>query len=105
MGQFHRCRSFSSAHHVDTSVWQWVGSPSFPCSDCPVLRTRGGWAGGHRSWLRLLGAAPGHVATDFNNFRGTRSPEQGAEVAIRLSTLPSDGPSGAVFEDHTQLAW
>jgi NAD(P)-dependent dehydrogenase (short-subunit alcohol dehydrogenase family) len=55
--------------------------------------------------IKVNGAAPGHVATDFNNFRGTRSPEQGAEVAIRLSSLPCDGPSGAVFEDHTQLAW
>jgi NAD(P)-dependent dehydrogenase (short-subunit alcohol dehydrogenase family) len=55
--------------------------------------------------IKVNGAAPGHVATDFNNFRGTRSPEQGAAVAIHLATLPSDGPTGAVFEDHTQLAW
>jgi NAD(P)-dependent dehydrogenase (short-subunit alcohol dehydrogenase family) len=55
--------------------------------------------------IKVNGAAPGHVATDFNNFRGTRSPEQGAAVAIRLSTLPADAPTGAVFEDHTQLAW
>lgn len=55
--------------------------------------------------IKVNGAAPGHVATDFNNFRGTRTPDQGAAVAIRLATLPGDGPTGAVFEDHTQLGW
>ena len=49
--------------------------------------------------IKVNGAAPGHVATDFNGFRGTRTPEQGAEVAIRLAQLSSDGPTGVVFED------
>jgi NAD(P)-dependent dehydrogenase (short-subunit alcohol dehydrogenase family) len=55
--------------------------------------------------IKVNGAAPGHVATDFNGFRGTRTPEQGAEVAIRLAQLESDGPTGSVFEDEQQLAW
>jgi NAD(P)-dependent dehydrogenase (short-subunit alcohol dehydrogenase family) len=55
--------------------------------------------------IKVNGAAPGHVATDFNDFRGTRTPEQGAAVALWLATLPADGPTGAVFEDHTRLAW
>ena len=55
--------------------------------------------------IKVNGAAPGHVATDFNGYRGTRTPEQGATVAIRLATLDVDGPTGAVFEDETRLAW
>jgi NAD(P)-dependent dehydrogenase (short-subunit alcohol dehydrogenase family) len=55
--------------------------------------------------LKVNGAAPGHVATDFNNFRGTRTPDEGAAVAVRLATLPADGPSGAVYEDDVRLAW
>jgi len=55
--------------------------------------------------IKVNGAAPGFVATDFNGFRGTRTPEEGAEVAIRLATLGPDGPTGAVFEDDTRLAW
>jgi NAD(P)-dependent dehydrogenase (short-subunit alcohol dehydrogenase family) len=58
-----------------------------------------------RTPIKVNGAAPGFVATDFNDFRGTRTPEQGAAVAIRLATLPADGPTGAVFEDDVQLAW
>jgi NAD(P)-dependent dehydrogenase (short-subunit alcohol dehydrogenase family) len=55
--------------------------------------------------IKVNGAAPGHVATDFNGFRGPRTPEQGAVVAIRLAQLDSDGPTGLVFEDDSQLAW
>jgi NAD(P)-dependent dehydrogenase (short-subunit alcohol dehydrogenase family) len=55
--------------------------------------------------IKINGAAPGHVATDFNNFRGTRTPDEGAAVAVRLATLPADGPTGAVFEDEVQLTW
>jgi NAD(P)-dependent dehydrogenase (short-subunit alcohol dehydrogenase family) len=55
--------------------------------------------------IKVNGAAPGLVATDFNGFRRTRTPEQGAAVAVRLATLPADGPTGAVFEDGGQLSW
>ena len=55
--------------------------------------------------IKVNGAAPGHVATDFNGFRGARTPEQGAAVAIRLATLPADGPTGIVLEDDTRLNW
>jgi NAD(P)-dependent dehydrogenase (short-subunit alcohol dehydrogenase family) len=55
--------------------------------------------------IKVNGAAPGFVATGFNGFRGTRTPEEGAVVAVRLATLPADGPTGAVFEDDVQLAW
>jgi NAD(P)-dependent dehydrogenase (short-subunit alcohol dehydrogenase family) len=55
--------------------------------------------------IKVNGAAPGHVATDFNDFRGTLTPAQGAAVAIKLATLGDDGPTGKVFEDNVELAW
>jgi len=55
--------------------------------------------------IKVNGAAPGHVATAFNNFRGSRTPEQGAAIAIRLAQLDDDGPTGGVFDDDGQLAW
>lgn len=45
---------------------------------------------------------PGHVATDLNGHRGTRTPEQGAAVFLELATLPDDGPSGT-FRDETGI--
>jgi NAD(P)-dependent dehydrogenase (short-subunit alcohol dehydrogenase family) len=50
-------------------------------------------------------ACPGFVATDLNGHRGTRSPEQGAAIAIHLATLPDDGPSGGIFDDAGAVAW
>jgi NAD(P)-dependent dehydrogenase (short-subunit alcohol dehydrogenase family) len=54
----------------------------------------------------LINAAnPGFVATDLNNFRGVRTPEQGAAIAIWLATLPDDGPTGGFFEDDGVVPW
>ncbi|MFF3767459.1 SDR family oxidoreductase [Streptomyces sp. NPDC001922] len=50
-------------------------------------------------------ACPGFVATDFNGFRGPRTPEQGAAAAIRLATLPDGGPTGGFFEDDGAIPW
>ncbi|GAA1477522.1 SDR family oxidoreductase [Nocardioides aestuarii] len=50
-------------------------------------------------------ACPGFVATDLNGFRGVRTPEEGAQVAIRLATLPDDGPTGGYFEDAGEIPW
>ncbi|MEK6309856.1 MAG: SDR family NAD(P)-dependent oxidoreductase [Curtobacterium sp.] len=86
----------------------WVGQPSMVYSSSKTalnaitVHYARQFAG---TTLKINGAAPGHVATDFNGFRGTRTPDEGAAVAVRLATLPADGPTGAVFEDDTQLAW
>ncbi|WP_181782675.1 SDR family oxidoreductase [Pseudonocardia pini] len=50
-------------------------------------------------------ACPGFVATDLNGFRGHRTPDQGAATAIRLATLPDDGPTGGFFEDAGEIPW
>ncbi|MEV5721135.1 SDR family oxidoreductase [Amycolatopsis mediterranei] len=50
-------------------------------------------------------ACPGFVATDLNGFRGVRTPEDGATSAIRLATLPDDGPTGGFFEDAGPIPW
>ncbi|MBW0104732.1 SDR family oxidoreductase [Pseudonocardia sp. KRD291] len=48
---------------------------------------------------------PGFVATDLNGFRGHRTPEQGAAIALRLATLPDDGPTGGFFDDAGVVPW
>ncbi|MEO3788495.1 SDR family oxidoreductase [Actinocorallia sp. B10E7] len=50
-------------------------------------------------------ACPGFVATDLNGFRGVRSPQEGAAIAIRLATLPDGGPTGGFFEDAGVVPW
>lgn len=55
--------------------------------------------------ILINAACPGYVATDLNGFRGTRTAEQGATEAIRLATLPDDGPTGRFFDEDGPVAW
>jgi NAD(P)-dependent dehydrogenase (short-subunit alcohol dehydrogenase family) len=55
--------------------------------------------------IKVNSAAPGFVATDINQFRGTRTVEQGARAPVRLATLPEDGPSGGFFEEDGPVPW
>ncbi|MQY18288.1 SDR family oxidoreductase [Nocardia macrotermitis] len=48
---------------------------------------------------------PGYVATDFTGHNSTRTPREGAAIAIRLATLPDDGPRGGFFDDAGVVAW
>lgn len=57
------------------------------------------------SGIKVNGACPGYVATDLNGFRGTSTPAEGARIAIRLATLPDDGPSGGLFDEHGEVPW
>jgi NAD(P)-dependent dehydrogenase (short-subunit alcohol dehydrogenase family) len=50
-------------------------------------------------------ACPGYVATDLNGFRGVRTTEQGAAIAVRLATLPDGGPTGGYFDDDGVIPW
>ncbi|MGW2659202.1 SDR family oxidoreductase [Streptomyces sp. NPDC001478] len=55
--------------------------------------------------ILINACCPGFVATDLNGFRGTRTPAQGAAIALRLATLPDDGPTGQFFEDAGPVPW
>lgn len=55
--------------------------------------------------ILINAACPGFVATDLNGFRGVRTPQQGAAIAIRLATLPDGGPTGGFFEDAGVVLW
>jgi NAD(P)-dependent dehydrogenase (short-subunit alcohol dehydrogenase family) len=59
----------------------------------------------HDTNILINAACPGFVATDLNGFRGVRTPEQGAAIAIRLATLPDDGPTGGFFDDAGVVPW
>lgn len=55
--------------------------------------------------ILINAGCPGYVATDLNGFRGVRTPAQGAAIAIRLATLPDDGPTGGFFDDAGVVPW
>lgn len=54
--------------------------------------------------LKVNAAHPGSVKTDMNP-GGDLTVEQGAKTAVRLATLPEDGPTGGFFHFNDTLAW
>lgn len=48
---------------------------------------------------------PGYCATDLNDQKGVRSAAQGAEIAIKMATLPDDGPTGSYFDHDGSIPW
>jgi len=55
--------------------------------------------------IKVNAADPGYVATDLNNQMGTRTVEQGARIAVKLATLPADGPTGGFFDEDGVVPW
>jgi NAD(P)-dependent dehydrogenase (short-subunit alcohol dehydrogenase family) len=55
--------------------------------------------------IKVNAANPGFVATDLNGRRGTRTPEQGAVIAVRLAMLSPDGPTGTCQDEDGIVPW
>jgi len=55
--------------------------------------------------ILINNACPGYVASELTNFEGYRTPKEGAAAAIRLATLPDDGPTGQLFDDDGPVPW
>lgn len=55
--------------------------------------------------ILINSGCPGFTATDLNGFSGVRTPQEGAAIAIRLATLPDNGPSGGFFDEAGMVPW
>jgi len=55
--------------------------------------------------IKVNAADPGWVRTAMGGEHATRSPQAGAATALRLATLPDDGPTGGFFRDHEVIPW
>ena len=55
--------------------------------------------------VKINAMCPGWVKTRMGGASATRSPEEGAETAIWLATLPDTGPTGGFFRDRKQIDW
>jgi len=55
--------------------------------------------------IKVNAADPGYCATDLNGHSGPRTPTQGAEIAVRLATLPADGPTCGYFDENGPVPW
>ncbi len=55
--------------------------------------------------VKVNAMCPGWVRTRMGGAGASRSPEEGAETAIWLSTLDEDGPTGGFFRDRRSIDW
>jgi hypothetical protein len=55
--------------------------------------------------IKVNSACLSFTATDLNNFRGTRSVEEGAREPVRLALIGDDGPTGTFSNEDGPLPW
>ena len=55
--------------------------------------------------VKVNAMCPGWVRTRMGGEGATRTPEEGADTAVWLATLPDDGPTGGFFRDRKPIDW
>ncbi len=55
--------------------------------------------------IKINAMCPGWVQTRMGGPGANRTPQEAADTAIWLATLPDDGPSGGFFRDRKPIAW
>jgi NAD(P)-dependent dehydrogenase (short-subunit alcohol dehydrogenase family) len=55
--------------------------------------------------IKVNAANPGYVKSAVSRFLGTRTPEEGAQIIVKLATLDDDGPTGGFFNDQGVIPW
>ncbi len=57
------------------------------------------------STITVNAMCPGWVRTRMGGQSATRTPEEAADTAVWLATLPEDGPTGGFYRDRKPLKW
>jgi NAD(P)-dependent dehydrogenase (short-subunit alcohol dehydrogenase family) len=55
--------------------------------------------------VKVNAMCPGWVRTRMGGAAAPKSPEQGADTALWLATLPEDGPTGGFFRNRKPIPW
>lgn len=55
--------------------------------------------------VKVNAMCPGWVRTRMGGESASRSPDEGADTAVWLATLPDNGPTGGFFRDRKLIKW
>ncbi len=55
--------------------------------------------------ISVNSVTPGHTATDLNQFKGTKTVEQGAGPIVNLATQNIQGITAKFFKDSGKASW
>jgi NAD(P)-dependent dehydrogenase (short-subunit alcohol dehydrogenase family) len=55
--------------------------------------------------MRVNAVDPGYTGTDFNEYRGTQTVQEGVEAIVAMAQIGADGPSGTFVGRHGTVPW
>lgn len=55
--------------------------------------------------FKVNSVTPGHTATEFNNYKGTKTVTEGAKPIVKYATLSDEGATGKFFGEEGEVRW
>lgn len=55
--------------------------------------------------FKVNSVTPGHTATDFNNYKGIKTVEEGARPIVKYATISDEGASGKFYNNEGEVRW
>lgn len=91
---------------LTNEVAQQLATPAYSASKAALNMLTAYWAQKTKGTnLKVNSVHPGIVRTRMGGEKAELTPEEGAVTAVRLATIPEDGPTGGFFYLDNQLPW
>jgi NAD(P)-dependent dehydrogenase (short-subunit alcohol dehydrogenase family) len=55
--------------------------------------------------MRVNAVDPGYTATEFNNYSGTQTVQEGTDAIVRMAKIDQSGPTGTFTDRHNAVPW
>ncbi|OXM82857.1 SDR family oxidoreductase [Paenibacillus rigui] len=91
---------------LSNELAQRIATPAYSASKAALNMLTAYWAQKTKGTsLKVNSVHPGLVKTQMGGEKAELSAEEGAQTAVRLATLPEDGPTGGFYYMEDRLPW